>query len=94
MEQHCIVTGLGDGQVKTRIGSTFLCPADFILTGVTVLQSIERLFQALAIRLCRTGRRVIGAGRLQRMSELQQVALGFRVTFEQLQQRIAEGRAQ
>ena len=39
-------------------------------------------------------RRIEGAGALQGVAKLQQVALRIRVTFQQVQQRVAEGRTQ
>ncbi|MOA53971.1 hypothetical protein D3C78_1775100 [compost metagenome] len=46
------------------------------------------------VHLGRPLRRVVSAGAFQGMAKLQQVALGLGIAFQQLQQRVAEGRAQ
>ncbi|MNJ62274.1 hypothetical protein D3C77_581100 [compost metagenome] len=94
MQQHSVMAGLGNRQVEARIGRTLLGPTDFVGTRVTVLQGIEGGLEALAIRFGCPDGGVIGAGRFQRVAKLQQIALSFRIAFEQLQQRIAEGRPQ
>ncbi|MNP66966.1 hypothetical protein D3C76_1627370 [compost metagenome] len=60
MQQHGVVAGFGNGQMKTRVGRALFRPTDFIVAGVAVLQGIERRLEALTIRLCRPSRRVIG----------------------------------
>ena len=61
VQQYGVVTGFGDGQVKACIGSALLCPVGFALSGVAMLQRLEGLRQALAIRFGGAQGRVIGA---------------------------------
>ncbi|MCY1523940.1 hypothetical protein D9M68_588540 [compost metagenome] len=94
MQQHGVMAGLGNRQVEARIRRALLRPTRLAARRVTGLQGLEGLGQALMVHLGRPLRRVVSAGALQGMTELQQVALGFGVAFQQLQQRVAEGGTQ
>ncbi|MCY1186138.1 hypothetical protein D9M73_269780 [compost metagenome] len=82
MQQHRIVAGFSNRQMKTCISSALLGPIHFTRAGVTILQGIERCLEALTIRLSRADCRVIGARCLQGMPEFQQIALGLRITLQ------------
>ena len=94
VQQHRVVAGLGDGQVEVGIGHALLGPGHLAATAVAVLQAGEGLTEALAIRLGGALGGVVGAGTLQGMAKFQQIALGFGIAFQQMQQRVAKGRAQ
>lgn len=84
MQQHGVVAGLGDRQVEARVGGT-LFRADLVVARIAGLERLEGLGQALVIEGGRTQRRVVGTGPFQRVAKLQQVALGLRVTLQQVQ---------
>ncbi|MNL44642.1 hypothetical protein D3C87_1672310 [compost metagenome] len=94
MQQHRVVTGFSDRQMEFRIRCALFRTAHLIVARVAVLQFVERRSQPFAIDIRGTQRCVIGAGRFQGVTKLQQVALGFRVAFQQMQQRITERRSQ
>ncbi|MNN44162.1 hypothetical protein D3C81_1584400 [compost metagenome] len=60
VQQHCIVAGLGNRQVKARIGRALFGPRHLIDPRVAILQFIERRLQPHTIRLGRPLGRVIG----------------------------------
>ena len=53
--------GLGNRQVKARIGRTFLSPTNLIDTRIAILQRLKRRGQPLTVNLGGAQRRVIGA---------------------------------
>ncbi len=91
VQQHRVMAGLGDRQVKARISRALLGTGHLIDPGIAVLQRIEGRLQPCPVRLGGTLGSVIGAGRLQGMAEFEQVTLRFGTVLEQLQQRVAEG---
>ncbi len=75
VQQHGVVAGLGDRQMEARVGQPFLGAVARRRVGVALLQRLESLAQALVIHRRGALRRIVGAGALQGMAELQQVAL-------------------
>ncbi|MNT48944.1 hypothetical protein D3C72_1857580 [compost metagenome] len=94
MQQHGVVAGLGDRQVKTCVRGPLFGTTHLFVTRITVLQRIECRGQPLAIHISGAQRSVVGAGRLQRMAKLEQIALRLGIAFQQMQQGITEGGTQ
>ncbi len=94
MQQHRVVAGFGDGQVELRIGRALLGTGHLAFSCIAALQRLERLGQALTIHLGGAQCRVISTAAFQGVTKLQQIALGIIIVFQQVQQRVAESRAQ
>ena len=94
VQQNGVVAGLGNRQVKTRIGRTLLGASHLADSRVAILQGFERFGEALPIDIGGAPGRVVGAGAFQRVTKFQQIALGVFLVLQQLQQRVAEGRAE
>ncbi len=71
MQQHRVVAGFGNGQMKLGIGCALFRPGDLAFPGVAVLQCGKGFGEPLPIHLGRTQRCVVGAAALERVAKLQ-----------------------